>query len=107
MGWQTITLIAIILFLFVVIIVGVIVFYPKAIDPEIIENTNQNQNIEINNRCIELGCDEITIYVGSKNSDKYYTCDCYHADRILTENIVCFSTDEEALNQGYIKIEDC
>jgi hypothetical protein len=57
--------------------------------------------------CIELGCDSNTVYVGSKNSDKYYTCDCHYAKRILLENIFCFESDAQALNKGYEKIEDC
>ncbi|MGC9309248.1 MAG: hypothetical protein ACP5D2_00960 [Candidatus Nanoarchaeia archaeon] len=52
-------------------------------------------------RCLELGCQEGDKYVGSKNSDKFYFCQCYYADRILQENIICFSSKEEAVSQGY------
>ena len=55
--------------------------------------------------CINLGCSQGSIYVGSKNSDKYYVCDCHYADRIKPENVVCFESDEEALNQGRTKSE--
>lgn len=55
--------------------------------------------------CQDLGCSEDTVYVGSINSDKYYVCDCHYAKRIKPENIICFSTDEEAQNQGYTKVE--
>ena len=77
---------------------------------EIVNNETEeivNQEIPTNFRCVELGCDEDTIYVGSVNSDKYYTCECHYADRILEENIICFINDEEAIEAGYVKIEDC
>ena len=76
-----------------------------------ISNTSDNSNnlsetIPEDNSCKNLGCPENTKYVGSVNSDKYYTCDCHYADRILPENIVCFISDEEAVDNGYIKL-DC
>lgn len=65
----------------------------------------QNQEDNISNSCTEFGCQAGAVYVGSINSDKYYECDCHYAQRILPENIVCFSSDEEALDKGYIKSE--
>lgn len=53
--------------------------------------------------CINLGCPENSIYVGSKNSDKYYECDCSYAKTILPQNIICFATDGEALARDYVK----
>jgi lipopolysaccharide export system protein LptC len=58
------------------------------------------------NVCQSLGCPDNTIYVGSINSNKYYTCDCQYAKRIKSENIICFSSDSEALEKNYIKV-DC
>jgi len=58
---------------------------------------------EISNSCTKLGCSEQSLYVGSINSDKYYECDCYYADRIKPENIICFVNEADAQSKGYIK----
>lgn len=58
------------------------------------------------NSCTDMGCQKNELYVGSINSDKYYPCDCHYADRILPENIICFSSDQEAVDMGYTK-SDC
>ena len=57
------------------------------------------------NTCIDLGCPSESIYVGSVNSDKYYSCDCHYANRIKPENIICFISDDDAQSKGYIKSE--
>lgn len=63
--------------------------------------TNKKPNV-----CQNLNCPESTLYVGSVNSDKYYVCDCRYSKIIKPENIICFSSDQEAVDNGYIKI-DC
>jgi len=55
--------------------------------------------------CVELGCSEDDIYVGSVNSDKYYECSCRYAKSINPENIKCFKNDEEALADNRTKSE--
>lgn len=42
--------------------------------------------------CIDLkeGC----LFVGSKNSDKYHTPDCKYAKKIISENLVCYKSEE-------------
>jgi hypothetical protein len=69
---------------------------------------NSSKNCEFDecpnlvNSCINLGCPKTgnSIYVGSKNSDKYYECSCGYAKNILPENIICFANDEDAINDG-------
>jgi len=56
--------------------------------------------------CQNLNCPETTQYVGSVNSDKYYVCDCRYSKIIKPENVICFSSDKEAVDKGYIKV-DC
>ncbi|MFO7807464.1 MAG: hypothetical protein R6V40_03525 [Candidatus Moraniibacteriota bacterium] len=56
---------------------------------ENIENANKKQE---NKEC-QL--------VGSKNSDKYHSSTCTWAEKIKPGNRVCFSSEEEAKNQGY------
>lgn len=46
-------------------------------------------------------------FVGSKNSNKYHFPDCSYAKRIKPENIVCFSSEEEAKNKGYVPAGCC
>ena len=58
-----------------------------------------------NNSCMELGCPKKDVYVGSKDSDKYYECRCSWAKNILPENLVCFSNDEEATEDNRTKSE--
>ena len=41
------------------------------------------------------------VLVGSKNSDKYHLPNCSYAARINPENLVCFSSKEDAGNRGY------
>jgi hypothetical protein len=45
--------------------------------------------------------------VGSKNSDKYHFPWCSGARRIKPENIVSFSSYEEARNAGYTPASNC
>lgn len=40
-------------------------------------------------------------FVGSKNSDKFHIPDSAPAKRIKPENKVCFSSEEEAAEEGY------
>jgi len=56
--------------------------------------------------CTELGCPGNTMYVGSKNSDKYYECSCGWAKNIKSENLVCFKSGEEAEGLGYV-LREC
>jgi len=53
------------------------------------------------NSCIGLGCPSGTSFVGSSGSDKYHYCDCRYAKSIKPENLVCFSDEEDAQEQGY------
>lgn len=49
-----------------------------------------------------LGC----AFVGSKNSDKFYVPSCQWAKRIKPENLVCYKSEQEALDKGKAK-SDC
>lgn len=53
--------------------------------------------------CEELDCPYGTNFVGSKNSDKYHYCHCTWAKRINQENLVCFFSEEEAQEEGYVQ----
>ena len=39
-------------------------------------------------------------YVGSRSSNKFYVPTCSYAKRVKPENMVCFSSAQEALGQG-------
>ncbi|NCN99239.1 hypothetical protein COU62_00910 [Candidatus Pacearchaeota archaeon CG10_big_fil_rev_8_21_14_0_10_35_219] len=66
---------------------------------------SDNERVDNGNGCIEIGCPSAE-YVGSINSDKYYPCDCRYAKTVKLENIVCFDSDQEAVDKGYEK-SDC
>ncbi len=57
--------------------------------PQEVENSAISQNKEC-------------IFVGSKNSNKYHIQSCQWAKRIKPENIVCFSSKEDAVSKGYV-----
>ena len=65
----------------------------------------KSQEDNTSDSCTELGCQAGAVYVGSINSDKYYECDCHYAKQINPENIVCFSSDENAEADGRVKSE--
>jgi micrococcal nuclease len=61
--------------------------------------TTQHTNLtltDVDSSCISLGCPQGTQYVASKNSDKYHKCYCSFAKRISPQNLICFSSKEEA-----------
>jgi len=60
------------------------------------QTTTLNSDSPNSDACISLGCPPGTQYVASKNSDKYHACPCYNAKRIKPENLLCFSSKEEA-----------
>ncbi|MFH0906222.1 MAG: hypothetical protein V1824_02710 [archaeon] len=92
----------ILIILITILIIGIGIYILYSINKS---TTNPNPN-EQQLDCIEFGCPSGSIYVGSLNSDKYYVCNCSYAQRILPENINCFSSDAEAVAEGYTKI-DC
>jgi len=47
------------------------------------------------------------VYVGSKNSNKYHLPTCRFAKLIKPENIVCFSSVEDAVAKGYLADKGC
>ena len=66
------------------------------------DSTELTENQE---KCIELGCPEGSIYIGSVNSDKYYECTCYYAEQINPQNRICFMTEQEAEDDERVRSE--
>jgi hypothetical protein len=92
-------LIAVVIF-FIILFILVAFYWQRQSIP--VENSELTENSK---RCIELGCPENSIYVGSINSDKYYECECHYADSIKLENLICFSSESEAESTGRTKSE--
>ena len=46
-------------------------------------------------------------YVGSKNSNKYHLPSCRYAKLIKPENVVCFSSIEDATSKNYLPDKSC
>ncbi len=69
-----------------------------SIDNQVItlNNTDVIDSTLTDDSCVSLGCPQGTLYVASKNSDKYHKCSCSFAKRISQQNLVCFSSKEEA-----------
>lgn len=57
--------------------------------------------------CVDLGCPEGTIYVGSKESNKYHECSCRYAKNIAEKNLNCFTSRKDAERQGYVGCKRC
>jgi len=69
------------------------------------DNENVNDLEKIKQECVKLGCDEGSVYIGSKNSDKFYKCDCRWTETISSKNIICFKTAQEALDDNRTESE--
>jgi len=64
-----------------------------------------SEGLEENANCTSLGCPKGANYAGSKQSDKYHRCDSRFARMISPENLVCFGSEAEAREAGYVKSE--
>ncbi len=51
--------------------------------------------------CIDIGCPEGTVYVGSSESNVYHKCHSGYAVTILPQNRLCFYNASEAEAAGY------
>ena len=71
------------------------------------EKTSSEKTTDGDQKCVSLGCSEGTQFVGSKNSDIYHKCHCSYAKRILEENLVCFSSKQEAIEIDYRAAKRC
>ncbi len=47
------------------------------------------------------------LFVGNKNSSIYFPKDCATVNHINEENKVYFSTEQDAVNQGFRKAKNC
>ena len=80
-------------------------------NPPVIVNSQGESIIEADdnkNPKVEVAENTKTcLYVGSKNGTKYYPPSCEYAKKIKSENLRCFSSDEEAKSKGYTKTSSC
>lgn len=68
------------------------------------ENKAKSVNISSENKTDnEQNC----AFVGSKNSNKYHLPTCRYAKNINPENIVCFSSENDAKSKGYLADKNC
>ena len=78
----------------------------SAASPSVLgENTTTVQNPENSTNLSTEKKD--CAYVGSKNSNKYHLPTCRWAKNIKPENLVCFSSAENALKKGYQPDKNC
>ncbi len=87
---------------------------------EIIQNSAQTQNLTseeqntvstVNHTTKNIDSQTQTgincTFVGSRNSNKYHLPTCRWAKQIKPENLVCFSSVEEAIAKGYQPDKNC
>jgi len=59
------------------------------------------------NECSELGCPLGTALIGDAKTDLYYECKCTFVKWIKPVHLLCFDSEEEAMERGYRKAESC
>lgn len=74
-------------------------------NPPIVINSTESVKKEENTKISEnlANC----VFVGSKKGTKYYSPSCNFAKKIKTENLRCFSSDNDAISKGYTKTTSC
>ena len=70
-------------------------------------NLNDAGYQRLSGRCEELGCPFGTIAVASKYGDVFYNCGCGAALIITRENLVCFSSLQDAIAAGLRETRKC
>ncbi len=93
-------ILVIVILLFLILFSVIVYFYSNNREYPNPEKLSENQK-----KCIELGCEKGAKFVGSINSDKYYLCTCYYADRIKKENLVCFNSEKIAESTDRVRSE--
>ncbi|MDZ7726167.1 MAG: Ada metal-binding domain-containing protein [Candidatus Campbellbacteria bacterium] len=82
----------------------------ETVPPNIFKEKGSNNGIE-DEKASQGGSEEEVaedrFLVGSKNSDKYHFPWCSGAKRINEENLISFSSYEEAKNAGYVAAQNC
>jgi hypothetical protein len=74
---------------------------PQEKETMVLGETVQRKQIEVESRGSSLTENKECVLIGSKNSDKYHEPTCRYAKNIKSENLVCFSSEEEAVSKGY------
>jgi hypothetical protein len=82
-----------------------------------VQGVSQGQNLpsEAKNEVVGANTQPQTVptgrqdcaFVGSKNSNKYHLPTCRYAKNIKSENLVCFSDENEAKSKGYLPDKNC
>ncbi len=72
-----------------------------------IEPTNINEKNSNDKRIDAISNKNNCVFVGSKNSNKYHVPSCRWAKQIKPENLVCFSSAEDAEAKNYQPDKNC
>ncbi len=59
------------------------------------------------NECSEIGCPLGTTLIGDAKTDLYYECKCTFVKWIKPVHLLCFDSEEEAMERGYRKAQSC
>lgn len=60
-----------------------------------------------NTQCQKIGCYSNSLFAGYKETYIYYDCSCPQVSQISKENLICFSSDSDAIYRGYNKAYNC
>jgi len=90
--------------LIITLVIAILIVIVVIISFLLIKPSTDNNNSN-NQACLDLGCSENTKFAGSINSDKFYECNCRYAKTIKEENVICFTTEKEALEKGRVRSE--
>lgn len=84
--------------------------HQNEVNAEFEQELKEKEQYELSERKYEKieGSEAIQpVYVGSVNSNKYHLLYCKWAQKIKSENLIEFSGEEEALDNGYIPCKVC
>jgi len=68
---------------------------------------NDEEYRRFSERCKQYGCQHGSIAVASKYGQVFYNCRCGMIGRIVKENIICFSTIQDAIAMGLRETKRC
>ncbi|MBS3091409.1 hypothetical protein J4217_03110 [Candidatus Pacearchaeota archaeon] len=90
----------VILGVIVIIGIGLIFLLSTWAEKQNLPTANSTENKEA---CINLGCPEGTLYVGSVLKKIYYPCICAIASQINATDLACFETKSRAVLNNFYK----
>ena len=80
---------------------------PAASSDGVAKDTPAENNLTTGQNSASSEMPKNCAYVGSKNSNKYHLPTCQYAKKIKPENLVCFTSIEDATAKNYLPDKSC